>query len=418
MKSYFLAMVCTGAGLSVLSLVYLALLPLLRRRYGPRGLYRVWVVVLAGLLIPFSLLASRPLMTVELPRALSRPVGGGAATAAPLTAESQTADAVQAPSAVQASAAAQTAQQPVRTDADAQHAYVENTTGTTTADRMLTAVEGEQSASASAIIPVGWLSVLAWVWLAGVAAVLALALLFLVQPVEWYHCFRALADPGFAPPDLGVGAMYGEVAAYTKAGDFWQFVAGNVTLGQKASLLWAVNAGRYSQTAGLFLLGLLLGRRGLFSDSADNARFWVRTLIVGAVAFVPLQALHGLFGEATAARMAATVLDMWQKLAFTAVLAASFVLLYRTARFRRVTDGLRFYGRMSLTNYIAQSVVGALIFFPFGLGLASRCGYALSLVIGVAVFVLQAAFCRWWLRGHRQGPLESLWHRLTWLGAK
>ena len=43
---------------------------------------------------------------------------------------------------------------------------------------------------------------------------------------------------------------------------------------------------------------------------------------------------------------------------------------------------------------------------------------ALSLVIGVAVFVLQAAFCRWWLRGHRQGPLESLWHRLTWLGAK
>lgn len=192
--------------------------------------------------------------------------------------------------------------------------------------------------------------------------VLALALLFLVQPVEWYHCFRALADPGFAPPDLGVGAMYGEIAAYTKAGDFWQFVAGNVTLGQKASLLWAVNAGRCSQTAGLFLLGLLLGRRGLFSDSADNARFWVRTLIVGAVAFVPLQALHGLFGEATAARMAATVLDMWQKLAFTAVLAASFVLLYRTARFRRVTDGLRFYGRMSLTNYIAQSVVGALIF--------------------------------------------------------
>ena len=43
---------------------------------------------------------------------------------------------------------------------------------------------------------------------------------------------------------------------------------------------------------------------------------------------------------------------------------------------------------------------------------------ALSLVIGVAVFVLQAAFCRWWLRGHRQGPLESLWHRLTWLGAE
>ena len=122
MKSYFLAMVCTGAGLSALALVYLALLPLLGKRYGPRGLYRVWVVVLAGLLIPFSLLASRPLMTVELPQALSQPVAGSAATIVLPTAESQLAEAVRAPSAVQASAAAQTAQQPVRTDADAQHA--------------------------------------------------------------------------------------------------------------------------------------------------------------------------------------------------------------------------------------------------------------------------------------------------------
>ena len=175
MKSYFLAMVCTGAGLSALALVYLALLPLLGKRYGPRGLYRVWVVVLAGLLIPFSLLASRPLMTVEVPQALSRPVAGSAATAVPPSAETQLAEAMQAPSAVQASAAGQAAYQPVRTGVDAQHANVENRPGTATADLTLAAVEGEQSASAKAVIPVDWLSVLAWIWLAGAAAVLALA---------------------------------------------------------------------------------------------------------------------------------------------------------------------------------------------------------------------------------------------------
>ena len=47
-------MVCTGAGLSVLSLVYLALLPLLGRRYGPRGLYRMWVVVLTSTRQPLA----------------------------------------------------------------------------------------------------------------------------------------------------------------------------------------------------------------------------------------------------------------------------------------------------------------------------------------------------------------------------
>ena len=124
MKTYFLAMACTGMGLSVLALCYLALLPLLGRRYGPRGLYRVWVVVLAGLLIPFSLLASRPLMTVELPRALSRSVASDAATVAPLAAASQTMDAVQVSSAAQTS-------QPFR---GTQEAYVENMTETAVAD--------------------------------------------------------------------------------------------------------------------------------------------------------------------------------------------------------------------------------------------------------------------------------------------
>ena len=170
MKSYFLAMACTGAGLSALALVYLALLPLLGKRYGPRGLYRVWVVVLAGLMIPFSLLASRPLMTVEVPQALSRPIASNAATAVPPNAETQLAETMQAPSAVQASADGQAAHQPVRTGADAQHAYVENRSETATADLTLAAVEGEQSASAKAVIPVDWLSVLAWIWLAGAAA--------------------------------------------------------------------------------------------------------------------------------------------------------------------------------------------------------------------------------------------------------
>lgn len=250
-------------------------------------------------------------------------------------------------------------------------------------------------------------------------AVLVLALFFLLQPVEWYHCFRSLADAGYALPDFGVGAMYREVAAYTRAGDFWQFVAGNVTLGQKASLLWAVDAGRYSQTAGLFLLGLLLGRLNLFCDSARNTRFWTGALIAGAVVFVPVQALHGLIdGDGVTARMLGTVLDMWQKLAFTSVLVSAFVLLYRTVRFRRATNRLRFYGRMSLTNYIAQSVIGAFIFLPFGLYLAPQCGYALSLLVGLAVFAVQVLFCCWWLRRHTQGPLERLWHKLTWLHVK
>ena len=123
-------------------------------------------------------------------------------------------------------------------------------------------------------------------------------------------------------------------------------------------------------------------------------------------------------GDAVVRQTVAVVLDMWQKLAFTGVLVSSFVLLYQSAGFRKLVGSLVFYGRMSLTNYIGQSVIGALIYFPIGLSLAPYCGYTLSLLIGFLTFLLQVRFCKWWLSKHRQGPLERIWHKWTWLGRR
>lgn len=241
---------------------------------------------------------------------------------------------------------------------------------------------------------------------------------FPVAACRWYHCIAGLLNPAHRLPDLGVGEMYARVAEYTKAGNFGDFILGNVTLGQKASLLWAVNAGRFVQTAGLFLLGFYIGRKQLFVATEKNLRFWVKTLIVSAIAFAPLYTLRELVMDngAVVGQTAGTALDMWQKLAFTLVLVASFILLYQRRKFSAAVAGLRFYGRMSLTNYLSQSVIGAFVYFPFGLYLAPRCGYTASLLVGILVFLLQVRFCKWWLGRHKQGPLEYIWHKWTWIG--
>lgn len=268
-------------------------------------------------------------------------------------------------------------------------------------------------------------------------AVLAAAIFFLLQPMEWYHYVAHVTDPAHQLPDLRVGEMYAEVGNVTMAGNFLDFVRCNITLGQKASLMWAVGAGRFFQTAGLFLLGCYIGRRQLFMTNADrheagkdtlsdtegNVHLWQRVLIVSAIAFCPLytfkeQIMQAATDDPIIGQSVGTVLDMWQKLAFTFVLISSFVLLYQSKRFRSATAQLRLYGKMSLTNYIAQSVIGALIYFPFGLYLAPYCGATLSLLIGMCTFLLQVVFCRWWLASHKQGPLETLWHRWTWMGSK
>lgn len=252
-------------------------------------------------------------------------------------------------------------------------------------------------------------------------AIFVTAILLLLQPIEWYHYIASLINSSYRLPDLRVGEMYAEVAEYTRAGNFWAFIAGNVTLGQKASLLWAVNAGRFVQTAGLFLVGCYIGRKHLFVSSDKNLRFWVKLLIVSAIAFAPLYTLKELVmgsNDAIIQKTVGTAFDMWQKLAFTLVLVSSFILLYQSKRFRKVTDNLRFYGKMSLTNYITQSIIGAFLYFPFGLYLAPYCGYTVSLLIGFFVFLLQVGFCKWWLAGHKQGPLEYIWHKWTWIGDK
>ena len=197
-------------------------------------------------------------------------------------------------------------------------------------------------------------------------AIFLTAAIFLLQPVEWYHYIANLINPLHQLPDLKVGEMYAEVADYTKAGNFWDFIVGNITLGQKASLLWAVNAGRFFQTAGLFLLGFYIGRKQLFVASEKNFCLWIKILIISALTFAPLYTLKELVmeGDTIVQQSVGTAFDMWQKLAFTLVLVASFVLLYQRKAFSKSVSDLRFYGKMSLTNYVSQSIIGAFIYFP------------------------------------------------------
>lgn len=249
-------------------------------------------------------------------------------------------------------------------------------------------------------------------------AVLALSIFFLLQPVEWIQYISHVVNPAFQLPDWGAEGMYKELVITTQSGNLGEFLWKNITLGQKASLAWAFSAGRPEQTAGIFLLGLYLSRKQLFFSNEKNHRFWQTILIVGAVSFAPLYQLKELIMESDpfVRQTAGTAFDMWQKLAFTLVLVASFVLLYQRERFSRSVSNLRFYGRMSLTNYVSQSLIGAIIFFPFGMHLAPYTGYTLSLIIGMLVFWMQVRLSKWWLGKHKQGPLEAMWHKWTWLG--
>lgn len=250
------------------------------------------------------------------------------------------------------------------------------------------------------------------------------ATFLLLQPFEWYRMIHALADPAY---ETSVGSIfllfYEKCQTVVREGNFWEFVQSNITNGQVYSNCWQVENGRLFQVPALFMYGMLLGRLRFFEKSERSLRFWKRLLRISIQLFVVLY----LF------RMAADI-------SLTPQLSKSFNIAYKVAMgsyinftmmcglvsvfvlcWFHVGDGYRFqrllipYGRMSLTNYITQSIIGCTVYAGYGLGLWEKVGATLSILIGLCIFALQLYWSRVWLSHFKQGPLEYLWKRLTWI---
>ncbi|HEY0060653.1 MAG TPA: DUF418 domain-containing protein [Telluria sp.] len=249
-----------------------------------------------------------------------------------------------------------------------------------------------------------------------IAAVLSL------QLWQWGALAQALNE---APHALGAPASdqyFIRSAQYLAHGSAPQVWWGNLTNGKMATIVWSWEAGRLFQIPALFMVGLVLARQQRFQVNAANRQFWRRVFVCALLALVPLAILKSqlpawLANEALR-RPLESIFQSWIQLASMPVLLAVLILAYHAGLVKKVFACLSPMGRMSLTSYITQSIAGTFVYYGFGLGAYRTAGASLSLLIGFAMIGAQIGLSIWWLRSHRQGPLEALWHKLTWVGKK
>lgn len=239
--------------------------------------------------------------------------------------------------------------------------------------------------------------------------------IFMLQPVSIYYIARVAADPTYTVPSLNTGAFWGATYAMQDAGSFWETVKVNLWEGQLASLGWAWEHGRVFQTAALFIFGMLIGRNGWFLKK--NLQKWQRALAVALVAFFPLHGLDNMVGDYVAdpqiLGQLKLIISSLANVAFMMILVCGVMVgYYCTRRLSRLLALLIPYGRMSMTNYVTQGMIGAVIFYNWGFHL--HAGTAESELIGIAIFIAQWYFCRWWLKARSHGPFEYVWKRATW----
>lgn len=238
----------------------------------------------------------------------------------------------------------------------------------------------------------------------------------LLQPVCLYQIVRAICCEGYQIPVINSGPMWAEAFRVQTEGNLLETIRVNLWEGQLASLAWAWEHGRIFQTAGLFMAGMLIGRQGWFGR--QYLWVWQRVLAVALICFFPLYGLNNMIGNYVTNPNLLTplgiLLSSLSNLSFMLVLVCGVIFgYYCTNRISRMLGALIPYGKMSMTNYVTQGIIGSAIFYHWGL--YTRMGITPSVFVGVAIFVVQYVFCRYWVGRHGHGPLEYIWKRATWI---
>ena len=167
-----------------------------------------------------------------------------------------------------------------------------------------------------------------------------------------------------------------------------------------------------------FLLGMRLARSNFLSanhDQGQNARMIKLGLSIG----LPVQALAAFLlvrNEQTTEPSEAIYLSTL----FLGFLTAPLLSMAYVGIIRKVVWikpkavlWMSSAGKMSLTNYISQSVLTSIIFGAWGFGLFQELQIWAVLLLAIAIWLTLTYLSTLWLKRFNQGPLEKLMGKVT-----
>jgi uncharacterized protein len=189
----------------------------------------------------------------------------------------------------------------------------------------------------------------------------------------------------------------------------------------KTKFDFQIESGRIYITLGLFLLGLYAGRKKVFENRAffkKLVRYGLWTLL-GCVIFALLLALIIFVAKVEMTQplqflLGGSVYDIFNA-ALAAIYVGLIVTLFQKEKWHKRLMNFYEVGRMGLTTYLMQAVIGTVLLFSYGFNLLGEYGASVWALAGLAVFFLQILFSKWWLSRFQFGPVEWLWRSLTYL---
>ncbi|WP_246938660.1 DUF418 domain-containing protein [Bacillus pinisoli] len=161
----------------------------------------------------------------------------------------------------------------------------------------------------------------------------------------------------------------------------------------------------------LFLLGAYVAKSKWFSESRKYKKaIWV-TWTISFVIGIPMK----LLPYVTTKNIVTEYLqDAIGGPALALFYATSIVLLMETKSMRKVLQPFSYVGRLSLSNYLLQSVVCTTIFYGYGFGFYGDISHFHAFLLTVGIFIIQIFISNLWLQRFKYGPVEWVWRSLTY----
>jgi uncharacterized protein len=170
---------------------------------------------------------------------------------------------------------------------------------------------------------------------------------------------------------------------------------------------------------GMFLLGTWFVRSGVMENAGAHLPFFRKLAVYG----LPVGIGVGLLGSLIA--MSHTPGDRYDGWGIAVGLSTVgslpaclgyvgmvVLMLHSKTAFSRIRV-LGPLGRMALTNYLTQSLIGATFFYGYAMGHWGM-PRAQQVLFVLVVYAAQIAFSHWWLSRFHYGPMEWLWRGFTY----
>lgn len=253
-------------------------------------------------------------------------------------------------------------------------------------------------------------------WLVGLGILLCLQI---PQIIEFVSLMNNNVPNTPSNLNIQMNDLFDQAANVFINGSFWDVISFNTLKGQTAKILWFINEYRYLQLAGLFIFGMLIGRYGIHKSEEKMVKYSKKILpyaFLWFAIFYSIVLLLPVFGiKDYALRVGTGLFQTYANLGMLMVYVSGFTLLYyKTTKGKKILDKVAPVGRMSVTNYMAQSFIGIFLFYGFGLNLAVSASYLQIVLMALVAVAFQILYSNWWMKRFYYGPMEWIWRRLTW----